>query len=205
MNAGQVCSAMSRIVVTPAVHDEVVDRVAALANGLRVGAGIDDAELTPVVSEEQLERVSGFTERALVTGASAASGGAVLDRPGWFMAPTVLVDVDPRADVARNEVFGPVLSVLRAASAEEAIAVANGTAYGLAAGVFTRDLDRALWTADRLVAGQVFVNEWYAGGVETPFGGVKQSGFGREKGQEALRNYVQTKNVGIRITDPHGP
>jgi len=202
MNAGQVCSAMSRLVVTDAVHDEVVERVVALGKGLRVGAGIDDAELTPVVSAAQLERVAGFTDRALSGGASAATGGGVLDRPGWFMAPTVLVDVDPRSEVARSEVFGPVLTVLRTSSAEEAVAVANGTEYGLAAGVFTRDLDRALWTADRLVAGQVFVNEWYAGGVETPFGGVKRSGFGREKGQEALRNYVQTKNVGIRVGDP---
>ncbi|HSJ43729.1 MAG TPA: aldehyde dehydrogenase family protein [Euzebyales bacterium] len=202
MNAGQVCSAMSRIVVTDAVHDEVVDRVTALGEGLRVGAGIEEAELTPVVSATQLGRVTGFTERALADGASAATGGAVIDRPGWFMAPTVLVDVDPHADVARSEVFGPVLTVLRVSSADEAIDVANGTDYGLAAGVFTRDLDRALWTADRLVAGQVFVNEWYAGGVETPFGGVKRSGFGREKGQEALRNYVQTKNVAIRVDDP---
>jgi aldehyde dehydrogenase (NAD+) len=203
-NAGQVCSAMSRMIVTPAVHDEIVDRVSTLGKGLRVGAGIDDAELTPVVSPRQLERVMGFTDRAIAAGATTATGGAVLDRPGWFMAPTVLVDVDPAAEVARDEVFGPVLSVLRAGSADEAIAIANGTDYGLAAGVFTRDLDRALWTADRLVAGQVFVNEWYAGGVETPFGGVKRSGFGREKGQEALRNYVQTKNVGIRVGDPRG-
>jgi len=201
-NAGQVCSAMSRMIVAPGVHDEVVDRVVALGQGLQVGAGIDDAELTPVVSAPQLARVTGFTERALTAGAAAATGGAVLDRPGWFMAPTVLVDVDPQADVARQEVFGPVLTMLRADSAGDAIEIANGTDYGLAAGVFTRDLDRALWTADRLVAGQVFVNEWYAGGVETPFGGVKRSGFGREKGQEALRNYVQTKNVGIRIADP---
>ena len=203
MNAGQVCSAMSRLIVTPGVHDEVVERVAAAGARLRVGAGIDDAELTPVVSAGQLERVRGLTERAVAAGASAATGGAALDRPGWFMAPTVLVDVDPQSEVAREEVFGPVLSVLRASSPEEAVAVANATDYGLVAGVFTRDLDRALWTADRLEAGQVFVNEWYAGGVETPFGGVKRSGFGREKGQEALRNYVATKNIAIRVGSHH--
>jgi aldehyde dehydrogenase (NAD+) len=199
MNAGQVCSAMSRLIVAPGVHDEVVDRVAAVGAGLRVGAGADDAELTPVVSAGQLDRVRGFTERAIAAGASVATGGSVLDRPGWFMAPTVLVDVQPGSEVAREEVFGPVLSVLRASSPEEAVALANGTDYGLVAGVFTRDLDRALWTAHRLEAGQVFVNEWYAGGVETPFGGVKQSGFGREKGQEGLRNYVAMKNIAIRV------
>ncbi len=201
-NAGQVCSAMSRLIVPSRLHDEVVDRVVTLARGLQVGAGIDDAQLTPVVSQAQLTRVAGFAERALASGARAVTGGAALDRTGWFMAPTVLIDVDPTAEVAREEVFGPVLSVLRADTAEEAIELANGTDYGLVAGVFTRDLDRALWTADRLAAGQVFVNEWFAGGVETPFGGVKSSGFGREKGQEALRNYVATKNVAIRVRDP---
>jgi aldehyde dehydrogenase (NAD+) len=203
MNAGQVCSAMSRLIVSPGVHDEVVDRVAAVGAGLRVGAGVDDAELTPLVSAGQLDRVRGFTERAIAAGATPATGAAALDRPGWFMAPTVLVDVAPQSEVARDEVFGPVLSVLRAGSADEAVALANSTDYGLVAGVFTRDLDRALWTAERLQAGQVFVNEWYAGGVETPFGGVKRSGFGREKGQEALRNYVATKNVAIRVVSPN--
>jgi len=100
--------------------------------------------------------------------------------------------------IAAEEIFGPVLSILRFDTPEQAIALANGTEYGLASGVFTCDLEQALWTADRLEAGQVYVNEWYAGGVETPFGGMKKSGFGREKGQDALANYYQTKNVGIR-------
>lgn len=199
MNAGQVCSAMARLIVTPDLHDEVIDRVTALARGLTIGAGVDDAELTPVVSERQLDRVAGLTESAISAGASAATGGAVVDRPGYFMEPTVLVGVDPSGSAAQTEIFGPVLSVLKASSTEAAIDIANGTDYGLAAGVFTQDIDRALWTAQRLVAGQVFVNEWFAGGVETPFGGVKRSGFGREKGQEALRNYVQTKNVAVRV------
>jgi aldehyde dehydrogenase (NAD+)/betaine-aldehyde dehydrogenase len=101
--------------------------------------------------------------------------------------------------IAREEIFGPALSLLTFDRAEEAIAMANGTDYGLVAGVFTQDLDRALWTADRLVAGQVYVNEWFAGGIETPFGGTKRSGYGREKGQEALLNYVQSKNIAIRL------
>jgi aldehyde dehydrogenase (NAD+)/betaine-aldehyde dehydrogenase len=96
-------------------------------------------------------------------------------------------------------VFGPVLSVMRFQTPEEAVALANGTDYGLVAGVYTTDLHLAHWTAGQLVAGQVFVNEWFAGGVETPFGGTRRSGFGREKGQEALLNYVQTKNVAVRL------
>ncbi|MBZ0123834.1 MAG: aldehyde dehydrogenase family protein, partial [Roseovarius sp.] len=112
--------------------------------------------------------------------------------------PTVMVDVAPDMAIAQDEVFGPVLSVIPFRDEAEAIAIANGTRYGLVAGVFTRDLDRAARAARGLRAGQVFVNEWFAGGVETPFGGYGRSGYGREKGREALLNYVQTKNVAIR-------
>jgi acyl-CoA reductase-like NAD-dependent aldehyde dehydrogenase len=115
------------------------------------------------------------------------------------MPPTVFADVRPEHEIAREEVFGPVLAVLPFDDDAEGIRLANGTDYGLAAGAFTQDLDRAHWAAARLRAGQVYVNEWFTGGVETPFGGCKRSGFGREKGQEALYNYVQSKNVGIRL------
>lgn len=182
MNAGQVCSAMSRLIVSPRLHDDVIDRVTALARGLTIGAGIDDPGLTPVVSQRQLHRVADLTKHAMSAGARAATGGAIIKRPGYFMEPTVLIDVDPSSDTTHTEIFGPVLSVLKADSTSAAIDIANATDYGLVAGVFTQDIDRALSTAHRLVAGQVFVNEWFAGGVETPFGAVKQSGFGREKG-----------------------
>ena len=102
-------------------------------------------------------------------------------------------------EIARSEVFGPVLSMLTYQDEPEAIAIANDSDYGLVGGVFTRDIDGAMRVAQRIRTGQVFVNEWYAGGVETPFGGYKKSGYGREKGREALMNYVQTKNIGIRI------
>ncbi len=115
------------------------------------------------------------------------------------MQPTIFTGVRPDMAIAQDEVFGPVLAVLGFDEPEEAIEIANGTDYGLVAGVYTRDLETAHWTADRLSAGQVFVNEWFAGGVETPFGGTKRSGFGREKGQEALLNYVQTKNVAVKL------
>jgi acyl-CoA reductase-like NAD-dependent aldehyde dehydrogenase len=144
--------------------------------------------------------VEGLCRVGVNEGAVLACGGARMPgRRGWFMQPTVFRDVRPDMRIAREEFFGPVIVAIPFDTREEAVAIANGTDYGLAAGVFTRDLSLALWTADRLVAGQVYVNDWWVGGVETPFGGTKRSGYGREKGQEALLGYVQTKNVGIRL------
>jgi aldehyde dehydrogenase (NAD+) len=119
--------------------------------------------------------------------------------PGAFLEPTVMVDVAPDMTIAQQEVFGPVLSVIPFRDEAQAIEIANGTQYGLVGGVFTRDLDRASRAARKMRAGQVFVNQWFAGGVETPFGGYGKSGYGREKGREALMNYVQTKNVAISL------
>ncbi|WBS05189.1 aldehyde dehydrogenase family protein [Pseudoduganella sp. SL102] len=199
-NAGQVCSALSRLLVQRAVYDEVADAVAALAEGLRIGPGRDDPDLTPVISAGQLEQVEAMCRQAVDEGARLATGGgACRERAGWFMQPTVFRDVTPAMSIAREEVFGPVLAVIPFDTEEEALAIANGTEFGLVAGVFTQDISRAMRCARRLKAGQVFVNEWYAGGIETPFGGVGLSGFGREKGQEALYSYVRTKNVGIRV------
>jgi aldehyde dehydrogenase (NAD+) len=199
-NSGQVCSAMSRVLVQACIHDEVVDRLKAMTQNLSIGPGIDNHDVTPLISAAQLERVETFCRSGLAAGAVAILGGSrVKDSNGYFMQPTLFTQVTPAMSIAREEIFGPALSLLTFDSAEEAIAMANGTDYGLVAGVFTQDLDRALWTADRLVAGQVYVNEWFAGGIETPFGGTKRSGYGREKGQEALLNYVQSKNIAIRL------
>jgi aldehyde dehydrogenase (NAD+) len=137
--------------------------------------------------------------RAEEAGAQVAAGGRKMNIPGAFLEPTVMTGVTPEMEIAQEEVFGPVLSVMPFADEEEALAIANGTPYGLVGGVFTRDLDRATRAARAMRAGQVFVNEWFAGGVETPFGGYGRSGYGREKGREALLNYVQTKNVAISI------
>ena len=137
---------------------------------------------------------------AVAEGATLATGGHRLNREGSFHEATVVTGVTPDMTIAREEVFGPVLSVLAVDSDDEAIAVANSTEYGLVGGVFTADLDRATRAARRIRAGQVFVNEWFAGGVETPFGGYGKSGYGREKGREALMNYVQTKNIAIRMS-----
>jgi aldehyde dehydrogenase (NAD+)/betaine-aldehyde dehydrogenase len=192
-------------VVHRSVHDEMVERMVGKAKGLRVGPGIDGCDLGPVISEPQLAKVEGYALGAVQEGAEAAAGGRRVDgQAGYFMQPTIISGVTPDMTIAREEVFGPVLAIQVFDEPEEAVALANGTDYGLCAGVYTRDLRRAHWTADRLVAGQVFVNEWFAGGVETPFGGTKRSGYGREKGQEALMNYVTTKNVGIRLDSGAG-
>ncbi|MDA4845386.1 aldehyde dehydrogenase family protein [Hoeflea poritis] len=202
-NAGQVCSAMSRVIVHESIHDRLVERVVSLAKELSVGPGIErpefGANMGAMVSERQRDRAAGMCSAAQREGAVAATGGRPMNRPGWFLEPTVLTGVTPDMTIANEEVFGPVLSVLKFSGDEEALQIANGTPYGLVGGVFTADLDRAMRASRQLRAGQVFVNEWYAGGVETPFGGYGKSGYGREKGREALLNYVQTKNVAIRL------
>ena len=202
-NAGQVCSAMSRVIVHESRHDELVDRAAAIAKSLSVGPGSErpefGANMGAMVSDGQRDRAEAMVARATEAGARAAAGGRRLNRAGAFLEPTVLADVTPDMEIATTEVFGPVLSVLPFSTEDQAIEIANSTDYGLVGGVFTRDLDRATRAARRIRAGQVFVNEWYAGGVETPFGGFGKSGYGREKGREALWNYVQTKNIAIRL------
>jgi aldehyde dehydrogenase (NAD+) len=202
-NAGQVCSAMSRVIVNDSLHDGLVDRVADMAKGLSVGPGIERNEFGPnmgsLVSDGQRDRAAAMVADAVQAGATAVTGGHSLNTAGAFLEPTVLTNVTPDMMIANEEVFGPVLSVLKFSSDQQAIDIANATPYGLVGGVFTRDLDRAMQAAQKIRAGQVFVNEWYAGGVETPFGGYGKSGYGREKGREALLNYVQTKNIAIKL------
>ena len=202
-NAGQVCSAMSRVIAHDSIHDELVERMVGVAQSLTVRPGIDQPEFGPtmgaMVSEAQRDRAADMVGAAHGEGAHVATGGRKMNIPGAFLEPTIVTNVTPDMTIANEEVFGPVLSVLKFSSDEDAIAMANGTPYGLVGGVFTRNLDRATTAARQLRAGQIFVNEWYAGGVETPFGGYGKSGYGREKGREALWNYVQTKNVAIKL------
>ena len=202
-NAGQVCSAMSRVVVHESRHDELVERAVKVAKSLSVGPGIERTEpglnMGAMVSEAQRDRAAGMVAEAEAQGAQVVTGGRKMNIPGAFLEPTVITGVSPEMAIAQDEVFGPVMSVIPFKDEAQAIEIANGTQYGLVGGVFTRDLDRATRAAQKIRAGQVFVNEWFAGGVETPFGGYGKSGYGREKGREALLNYVQTKNVAIRV------
>ena len=198
--AGQTCSAMSRLIVHQAIYDEVVEKIANMMQNITVGAGVDDKDMGPMICEKQRNRAENMCIKAEQQGAQAAFGGRRLNRDGWFLPPTLYHNVTPDMELAQQEVFGPVLAVMKFTTEDEALAISNGTDYGLVAGVFTRDIDRAMRAAQRIEAGQIFINEWFAGGIETPFGGYKKSGYGREKGREALLNYVQTKNIAVRIS-----
>jgi aldehyde dehydrogenase (NAD+) len=202
MNAGQMCWAGSRLVVHEAVHDEVVEKVVDIAESIPLGTGVDDGgRMGPLVNEEQYEDVLGYVETGKAEGATlAAGGGTPSDRDeGYFVEPTVFTDVTNDMTIAREEIFGPVLSVVEVADREEAIAVANDSPYGLLAGVWTSDLQAAHDTADRLDYGMVSVNEYPVTHPQTPFGGVKESGLGREQGSEAIREYTQVKNVNVNL------
>ncbi len=198
--AGQICTAMSRLVVHKSVKDELITKLVDLSKSLKVGAGYEEGvDLTPIISANQLEKVEGYARSGIQAGAEAVHGGKRVEREGYFMEATVLNNVTQNMTVAREEIFGPVLSVIEYEDTEEAISIANDTDYGLGGGVFTKDLNKAAWTANQLQSGQVYVNKWFTGSHATPFGGYKQSGYSREKGIQALNAYLQIKNVGISL------
>lgn len=201
-NAGQTCSAGSRLLVHADVRDRVVTRVAELLQKVTIGAGTDDPDLGPLISAKQLGRVTAMVDRAAAAGTTQVGGPGTTDVPGrgFFFPPTLFTDVDPAAEIAREEVFGPVVATSVFSSVEEAVALANGTDYGLIAAVWTKDLDIAHVMAEEILAGQVYINTYGAGGgVEYPFGGFKKSGHGREKGFEALDAFCQTKTVILKV------
>ncbi len=204
-NAGQVCSAMARLLVDQTIYSDVLDAVNSLAQHLQLShssslpSETSSMRMGSMISTAQRDRALGMIQAATDGGARLTSGGTFQSQ-GAFLTPTVIDGVTPGMDLFQQEVFGPVLAVTPFDSPETAIRYANGTDYGLVSGVFTQQLDQALWFSKRLRSGQVFINEWFAGGVETPFGGYGKSGYGREKGREALLNYVQTKNIAFRIT-----
>ena len=201
MNAGQICTAGTRILVQRSIHEAFVSALVAAAKAMKVGAGAD-AAYGPSTTKAQYEKVFDYFDIAKADGATLAVGGPEgIDKTAaaQFLNPTIYTGVSPHMRIAQEEVFGPVAVVIPFDDESEAVAIANDTEYGLAAGLWTRDLGRALRVAARLEAGQVYVNEYQAGGVETPLGGYKQSGYGREKGLEALHSYTQVKSVTIRL------
>ncbi len=181
----------------------LLERVVTMAKALTLGHGLRNREVGAINSALQFDRIGRFAADARARGLAIVAGGSATMDPdsgkGWFFEPTVVDRLAPDDRLVQDEIFGPVLAVQVADSPEEALSLANGTAFGLAAGIYTRDLNRALTLARDLDAGQVYVNEYYAGGVEVPFGGNKRSGFGREKGIEGVRAYTRVKSVAARL------
>jgi acyl-CoA reductase-like NAD-dependent aldehyde dehydrogenase len=203
-NAGQTCSAGSRLLVERKAHDALVDRLAKRATSMRIGPGVSDPDLGPIISKRQLETIERYVTIGRDEGAAIAAGGGRPADPalarGFYFQPTLLDQVSPDMRVAQEEIFGPVLAMITFDDLEEAAAMANRSQYGLVAGVWTRDINKAMALASRIKAGQVYVNTYGAGGgVELPFGGYKKSGYGREKGLESLVSYTQVKNVCVKF------
>ncbi|MGV4688385.1 aldehyde dehydrogenase family protein [Burkholderia pseudomallei] len=201
-NAGQTCSAGSRVLIDKAVYEPLVERLATAFNGLKVGPGRADLDCGPLINAKQQQRVWDFLSDAQHDGITTAAHGQVVpDAPetGFYQAPALLRDVPHTHRLAQEEVFGPVLAAMPFADEDEALALANGTPFGLVAGIWTRDGARQMRLARKVRAGQVFVNNYGAGGgVELPFGGTGRSGYGREKGFEALYGFTVLKTIALR-------
>jgi aldehyde dehydrogenase (NAD+) len=199
-NTGQYCDAGSRLLVEEEAREPLLERLLEHSRQIKLGRGIDNPDMGPLVSAEHLERVLGYIDTGMHEGANMLIGGRSEEfERGFFVSPTVFDEVDSKMRIAQEEIFGPVLSVLSFSGEDEAARIANDSNYGLAAGIFTRDIDRALRFADEIQAGYVMVNEYFTGGMGSPFGGYKQSGLGREKGLVALDNYTQIKNVVVKV------
>jgi aldehyde dehydrogenase (NAD+) len=200
-NAGQVCTGVSRVLVERAIYATYVEVLRARVDALTVAPGTDNADLGPLVSRAHRETVMDYVRIAASEGARLVSGGRIPEgrERGWFYRPTVFDEVRPDMRIAREEVFGPLLVVMPFDSDDEALSIANGIEFGLTAGIFTRDLGRAMRFVRDVEAGMVWVNEWFQSPVQVPHGGVKQSGIGREQGLASFANYLQTKDVAIRF------
>jgi acyl-CoA reductase-like NAD-dependent aldehyde dehydrogenase len=202
-NAGQVCFAATRLFVQDKIYDAFVERCIARTKKIRVGPGRQNPDMGPLISERQRQSVMNYIALGQEEGGEVLLGGrrpsdAACQR-GYFLEPTLMSGTSNQSRVCQEEIFGPVLTILRFSSTEEAIRLANDTEYGLAAGVWTTNINCALRMAAEIKAGQVFINNYAGGSVATPFGGCKRSGFGRERGVEAMQHYTQVKSVVIRI------
>ncbi|MGP0075503.1 MAG: aldehyde dehydrogenase [Bryobacteraceae bacterium] len=201
---GQTCIAGSRALIHRPIHAEFVERLLDLAKTARMGNPLDaSTQVGPVTTQPQYQKILDYIRIAKEEGAVCRLGGAAAQRDecgtGWFVEPTVFTDVNPEMRIANEEVFGPVLSIIPFDDEDEAVRIANNTVYGLAAGVWTQSIRRALTMSERLEAGTVWVNTYRAVSYMSPFGGYKRSGIGRESGMDAIHDYLQTKSVWIDI------
>jgi phenylacetaldehyde dehydrogenase len=195
-NHGQCCCAGSRLFVEKKIFDKVVDGVSQAASKIRVRPGFDpECDLGPLVSEEQFKRVTGYLESGIKEGAKAVVGGTREGDKGYFVKPTVLVNTNDNMKVVKEEIFGPVVTAIPFSDPAEIVNRANDTIYGLAAGIWTRDIKKAHTLASKLRAGTVWINCYNVFDAALPFGGYKQSGWGREMGHEVLKNYTEVKSV----------
>ncbi|GAC56510.1 putative aldehyde dehydrogenase [Gordonia hirsuta DSM 44140 = NBRC 16056] len=199
-NHGQCCVAGTRMFVQREIFDDFTQAVADAAAAAKIGPGLDPAtELGPLVSQEQFDRVSGYIQQGLASGARALTGGGRWGDQGYFIEPTVFVDVEPSFSIVEEEIFGPVVAALPFDGEEDVARAANDSIYGLAAGIWTTDLSKAHRTAAAVQAGSVWVNQYNGFDTALPFGGFKQSGWGRELGDSAVDLYTQVKSVNVAL------
>jgi acyl-CoA reductase-like NAD-dependent aldehyde dehydrogenase len=199
-NTGQVCSAGSRILAQREVYDEVVERLAARAKSIRVGApGSRETSMGPLVSAAQMKTVLDYVDVGRKEGATLVTGGARIGERGFFVEPTVFANVEHEMRISQEEIFGPVASVIRFDDEADAIRIANGTLYSLAAGVWSRDIGRVHRVAHALKAGTVWINTYGYTDVRLPWGGAGDSGFGREHGDVAIENFTEPKSIWLSL------
>ncbi|MGB9183564.1 MAG: NAD-dependent succinate-semialdehyde dehydrogenase [Solirubrobacteraceae bacterium] len=199
-NIGEACTSANRFHVADAVADQFAEKLAAKMGAMKIGRGVEEGvEVGPLIDDNQRTKVSDLVQDAIGRGARAVVGGSAVDGAGYFYHPTVLTDVPDEAKLLKEEIFGPVAPVKGFLDEDEAVAAANDTEYGLVAYVFTRDLKRALRVCERLETGMIGLNQGIVSNASAPFGGIKQSGFGREGGPEGIQEYLETKYVAVNL------
>lgn len=201
-NAGQTCAAGSRLVIEKSIHGKFLEIVQSMMDKLTYGNSYENPDLSPVISEKQIRRIEHYIEIAKNEGSQIIRGGKRKEAGKLILEPTIIDNLPEESPLLVDEIFGPVLVVQTFETIHEALAIANNTAYGLAAYIHTKDVNKVHWLARKIRAGQIYVNSTGVpeGGAELPFGGVGKSGYGREKGMEALKHYTQLKNVTLKIT-----